>query len=68
MPGPRRVSGPNTLSWADCDYEERPDHRGHTVKVEDWNEEYVMLVIQGDTKDQEALIPRKALKQLAYDC
>jgi hypothetical protein len=57
--------GPTTIEIVDTDYEDRPAHRGHSVEVQGWNSEFVMLVIHSDDgKTNEALISPAQLRQL----
>jgi len=57
--------GPTTIDQVNTDYPERPSHRGHTVEVQGWNDQCVMLVIHSDNKTNEALITPEQLRQLA---
>lgn len=58
--------GPTTIAVADTDYTERPAHRGHTVEIQGWNDDYVMLVIHSDDgKTNEAIISPVELTRLA---
>lgn len=57
--------GPTTITEVSTDYEERPDHRGHTVEIDGWNSEYVMLIIRSDTRTNEAIISPAQLRELA---
>jgi len=57
--------GPTTILQVNTDYEDRPEHRGHTVEIQGWNEEHVMLVIRSDDRTNEAIISPEQLMQLA---
>lgn len=56
-----------TISAIDTDYPERPEHRGHTVQISGWNDEYAMLIIHSDDRTNEALVTPAQLRQLADD-
>lgn len=56
--------GPTEITSVDTDYPDRPAHRGHTVKIEGWNDEYVMLVINSDDRTNEAMITPAQLERL----
>ena len=60
-----RVPDPTTIEMVDTDYPDRPSHRGHTVEIQGWNADYVMLVIRSDGKTNEALISPSELMKLA---
>lgn len=57
--------GPATIALQDTDYPDRPAHRGHTVEIQGWNDQTVMLVIHSDDKTNEALISPADLLRLA---
>jgi hypothetical protein len=60
-----RAWGPTTIAQTDTDYSDRPAHRGHTVEVQGWNSEYVLLVIRSDDRVNEAIISPDDLMVLA---
>jgi hypothetical protein len=60
-----RAWGPTTIAQTDTDYEGRPAHRGHTVEVQGWNSEFVLLVVRSDDRTNEAIISPDDLMTLA---
>jgi hypothetical protein len=57
--------GVTEIARVDTQYKERPEHRGHTVTVDGWSEDYVMLIITADSRSCEALIRPQDLIDLA---
>jgi hypothetical protein len=53
------------MAMVDTDYGNIPDHRGHTVEIQGWNPEFVMLVIHSKDRTNEALITPEQLRDLA---
>jgi hypothetical protein len=53
------------IASVDTGYEERPEHRGHTVEVHGWNEDYVLLLIRSDDRVNEAIVSPVQLRELA---
>jgi hypothetical protein len=56
---------PSTIHQVDTSYKGIPGHRGHTVEIQGWNDEYVMLVIHSATRTNEAIISPSQLRELA---
>lgn len=54
----------NEIHKVDTDYDGRPAHRGHTVEVQGWNSDYVLLVIRSDDRTNEAIITPAELIEL----
>jgi hypothetical protein len=64
-PYKRDKPGATEIARVDTDYKTRPEHRGHTVLIDGWNDKCVMLVIISDNRINEALISPDELRALA---
>jgi len=64
-PYKRDKPGVNEIARVNTNYDERPAHRGHTVLVDGWNDQHVMLIIVSDDKTNEALVTPGELRKLA---
>jgi len=56
----------STSPWkrVSVDYPGRPRHRAHTVEVQPWGDQHVMLVLMSDTRVVETLLSREQLEQV----